>query len=61
VVNVEAGKRYRILLVSFSCAVDHISSFGGHRMTITEADGQSTVPGAVVRIFAGAQVIIFLT
>ena len=43
-----------MLLVSFSCAVDH-------RMTITEADGQSTVPDAVARTFAGAQVIMFLT
>ncbi|KAF8990713.1 laccase T2 copper depleted [Cyathus striatus] len=55
VINVERGKRYRFRLLSISCDPNHIFSISGHKLTIIEADGESTQPYTVdkLQIFAG--------
>nr|CAB69046.2 acidic laccase [Coprinellus congregatus] len=55
VVGVTAGKRYRFRLVSISCSPFFTFSIDGHRMTIIEADGESTQPLVVdsIDIHAG--------
>nr|UDP83123.1 laccase 9 [Cyathus bulleri]UES62899.1 laccase 9 [Cyathus bulleri] len=55
VVNVERGKRYRFRLISISCDPNHLFSISGHKLTIIEADGESTQPLTVdkLQIFAG--------
>lgn len=55
IINVQAGKRYRFRLVSISCDPSYMFSIDGHKLTVIEADGQSTLPVEVdsIQIFAG--------
>ncbi|CAA7263068.1 unnamed protein product [Cyclocybe aegerita] len=55
VVNVRRGRRYRFRLVSLSCDPNYMFSIDGHKLTIIEADAQSTQPLTVdkIQIFAG--------
>ncbi|KXN87073.1 Laccase-1 [Leucoagaricus sp. SymC.cos] len=55
VISVEAGKRYRMRLVSISCDPNFTFSIDSHVMTIIEADGVNVVPLEVdtIQIFAG--------
>ncbi|KAH8102023.1 laccase 2 [Cristinia sonorae] len=54
VINVQAGKRYRIRLVSISCDPNYLFSIDGHNMTIIEVEGVNSQPLTVnqIQIFA---------
>ncbi|KAJ3504043.1 hypothetical protein NLJ89_g8148 [Agrocybe chaxingu] len=55
IVNVKRGRRYRFRLVSLSCDPNYMFSIDGHKLTVIEADSQSTQPLTVdrIQIFAG--------
>nr|AID59415.1 laccase 7 precursor [Cerrena sp. HYB07] len=55
VINVEAGKRYRLRLVSISCDPNYVFSIDNHDFNIIEVDGVNSKPLNVdsIQIFAG--------
>ena len=55
VINVVAGKRYRIRLLNMACDPDFLFSIDGHDLTVIEADGNNVQPVVVnqIHILAG--------
>ncbi|ETW79401.1 laccase [Heterobasidion irregulare TC 32-1] len=62
VVNVTAGKRYRLRLINMSCDPNYVFSIDGHNFTVIEADGISTqaVVADSVHIFASQRYSLVL-
>jgi len=44
IVNVQAGKRYRLRIINMGCRPFHSFSVDGHKLTIIEADGIAHEP-----------------
>ncbi|TEB37777.1 laccase 8 [Coprinellus micaceus] len=63
VLNVVAGKRYRIRLINMACDPDFLFSIDGHDLTVIEADGNNVQPVVVnqIHILAGQRYSAILT